>query len=314
VTLKHLWFEVTDQCNSRCSYCNIWKKKHTGKITQKLLSPNQLYLALTDPVFKNIKYVLNSGGEPTLKSSLLSYFEMEHKALPNATLQLSTNALLPNRVLEVAKAMFRQNCKIQVGISLDGIGDEHDRIRGAKGNFEKIEWLVPELKKYALVTLGATLTSATLKENLHAFEWAKSQGIPFMFHWLNKSSFYDNLDSNCENISVTSAVQMLPPSPYRDMWLSSLAGNPIRFKCKALQDFCVLKINGDIVPCLSLWSLAVGNIFENTPFSIFRSQYVKDAKRTIARCSGCLNNWGVCWSLTFIQKYWWWVKEKLKCG
>lgn len=302
--IKYLWFQVTNLCNSRCDYCTIWQNKPYAEE----MTPKQLCKILSDNVFRNLKYLLNSGGEPTLDPCLEEFLLVEHDLFPNAIIQLSTNGLLPDRVLSVAKLMYNKNHPLQVGISLDGMGQEHDAIRGVKGNFKKVEALIPKLRKYALVTVGATLTEENLPQNIKALNWAKKHNLPFIFHWLNRSSFYGNFTDKHKNQKIIDAVKMLPPSLYRDMWLKDLLGKPVKFSCKALKDFCVLKRNGDISPCLSHWNVSIGNALHNSPsflFSIADREFVKD-------CNGCLNNWGVCWSLSTFQKYLWWGKRKIK--
>lgn len=305
--IKYLWFETSRICNSRCGYCNIWKTRDNG---ERQLTPKQLYLTLTDPMFKNVCYVINSGGEPTLQPKLLDFLEVEHKACPNARLQLSTNGLLPERVLAVARAMSEIGCRLDVGLSLDGVGEEHDRIRGVKENFEKVEYLFQELPKYANVAAGATLTLKNYKANIRAFEYAKEHGIPFIFHWLNSGSFYKNTATELKDVKrIASAVGLMQPSLYRSMWLNHLKGKPLKFRCKTLRDFLVLKLNGDVAPCLSHWDMVVGNVFDKSPSAILKG--VGQYRKRLSDCV-CLNNWGVKWSLTKFQRYFWKGKEILK--
>ncbi len=307
--LKHLWFEVTRNCNSRCSYCQVWKNtKQTQQIT-----PSELGATLKTPLFQRVEYIINSGGEPTCEAKLLSYLQEEHAALPKARLQLSTNGLLPTTMIEVATAMLNEGAKLDVGISLDGVGADHDIIRGVKGNFEKVDRLLQELPKYSNVTVGATLTDQTLKPNFDALRYASERNIPFMFHWLNTSEFYENTKTEYTTKSICEAVLQLPASLYRDLWVRSLLGNTQRLRCKALQDFAIIRNNGDVVPCLTLWNQPVGNI-GNRP--IINAGQLVQAKKLVKACVGCLNNWAVSWSLqSYPLKYpvyWWKLKQILR--
>lgn len=296
---RWLWIGVTDRCNSRCEYCNI----HQKKPIDKPLSPQEFEKVLSDPLFKDVTYLLNSGGEPTVRSDILEVLLAEHKALPSATIQLSTNGLLPERTLKVAEEMAAQKIKFEVGISIDGVGENHDRIRGVKGNFEKTDYLVKKLLEMkACVTLGATLTCKNLSANLEARAYAKALNIPFMFHWFNTSDFYGNNEVERQEVfkkktEVENAiVDTLPSGLYREMWIKELHGDKPTFRCFALNTFAVLKCNGDVAPCLSLWDNIIGNLRDNSPTEIWLSQKAKDTRKSIQHCSGCLNSWGVSWS------------------
>ncbi|HEX2698123.1 MAG TPA: radical SAM protein, partial [Anaerolineales bacterium] len=57
---------ITDNCNSRCVMCDVWKNKSSGE-----LSAEELGRILCDPLFKHIEHVGVSGGEPTLRADLV---------------------------------------------------------------------------------------------------------------------------------------------------------------------------------------------------------------------------------------------------
>lgn len=236
---------------------------------------------LSDSKFRNIEYIINSGGEPTLEPLLIEYLKAEHEALPKAKLQLSTNGLLPEKVIQAAMEMRKVDVCLDVGLSLDGVGSEHDRIRGVQGNFEKIDQLIKNLYGIANVTAGATLTDQTIHDNMEAYQYARQHQLPFLYHWLNESTFYSNQNCKYTTRNIQKAVMQLPKSLYRKMWLESLNGKKPQFKCKALQTFAVLKADGSLAPCLTFW---------NYPES-------EKARQAVKNCEGCLNNWAVNWSL-----------------
>jgi len=298
---KWLWFGITDKCNSRCIYCDIWRKKPTKDV----LTPEEIEKTLSDPIFRDVEYILNSGGESTLRRDLEDIILAEHKALPKARIQLSTNGLLPDRVINVVKSAITHNINIDVGTSLDAIGEEHDSIRGVKGNFEKVDWLLHELvalrENYGnkiSVGFGFTLTNRTLPYLEEVRAYAQRLNVDCLVQWYNESSFYSNTGKNLSSNddSITKAIQSLPNSITREMWLKWLMGKPIKFQCFAMYTFCVLKCNGDISPCLSLWDVKVGNVRESSPTEIWHSADAKKARKIIKNCQGCLNSWGTGWS------------------
>src|SRR5471030_1202794 len=72
-----LQFPVNDICNSRCVMCDIWKRKRDKEIT-----PGELRQILRDPLFKAVRYVGMSGGEPTLRKDLPEIGRVLVESLP----------------------------------------------------------------------------------------------------------------------------------------------------------------------------------------------------------------------------------------
>jgi len=296
----HIVYMVTDRCNSRCVHCNIWRKEPA----KNPLTAKELKQVFSDDLFKDVAYVLCTGGEPATRNDLEDIILNIHKALPRATIQLSTNGLLPERVIEVVRAALKRDISIDVGVSLDGTGSEHDKIRGVKGNFEKADRLIRELvelrgnyRNRLQVGAGIVLSDLTINSLSDVRKYAKDLEIDLTEAWYNESPFYDNVGGYAFNNQLIEAVKSQTPSPIQELWLKALTGSPIKFSCFAMYTFCVLKSNGDMVPCLNLWNTKAGNVRESSPAEIWHSNAAKRARKHVKNCKGCLNSWGADWSL-----------------
>lgn len=309
VPLKPRWvvYMVTDRCNSRCVHCNIWRHKPM----KDPLSPEQVEKFFSDKVFKNVEYVICTGGEATVRNDLEEIMLSLHRALPRATLQLSTNALLPERIIKVVNSAMENNIKLDIGVSLDGIGEEHDLIRGIKGNFEKVDWLLHRLVEIRIahkdklsVSVGIVISERIINSVSKVREYVRKLKIGLVEAWYNTSSFYDNYDRK-NNLKMKErlidVVNGQPPTFLREKWLQWLKGDPIKFPCFALNTFCVVKCNGIIAPCLNLWNLEAGNARDSSPTEVWYGSEAKQIRKKIKKCDGCLNNWGVSWS--FVSAY-----------
>lgn len=300
---RWIWFGVTERCNSRCSYCNIWKKEPE----RNELSAREIEDTFSDPIFSNLECVINSGGEPSLRDDMEAVLLSEHKVLPKARLQLSTNGLLPERVLDIVKFAVKHDICLDVGTSLDAIGSKHDAGRGVKGNFEKVDWLLRELISLRDLygpnrispTFGFTLTDRTMTSLDEVREYSQDLGIDFLVQWYNQSSFYGNEEKDLavSNNAMMNVVKSLPCSMLNEMWIKRLHGKSGRFRCFAMRTFAVLKCNGDLAPCLSLWDQKAGNVRNNSPSEIWNSSESQNARACVDKCGGCLNSWGVGWSI-----------------
>jgi len=301
-SLKPKWlvFEITDRCNSRCTHCNIWNTPND----KNPITATEIIKAFGDPLFSDLRYIQITGGEPILRKDLEEIFLGIHKVLPKAILQLSTNALLPDRVLKVVRTSLEAGITIYVGVSVDGIGAEHDKIRGVKGNFEKADNLLKELVKLRgkygsqlHISAGIVISDLTLHSVEPVRAYAKEIDIELTEAWYNECSFYGNEGKNNIKSNLTEAILSQTPSVLKDLWIKDLAGESIKFKCFAMHTFCLLKWSGDIVPCLTHFNSVGGNIRKNTPTEIWHSAQMQDVRTNkVHDCKGCLNSWGAGWS------------------
>ncbi len=126
----NLVVSLSYRCNSRCKTCNVWRK-----------SANELSSDEWREIFAKIGktpyYLTFSGGEPFLRKDIVEIVSAACELCQPAIITIPTNALMsqavPQRVEEIVQAAE----KVQVGIniSIDGIGQEHDTIRGVEGSY-----------------------------------------------------------------------------------------------------------------------------------------------------------------------------------
>lgn len=152
---------ANDICNSRCEMCLIWQRKRDEE-----LSPEQLHQILQDPLFSKIEHVGITGGEPTLRSDLPELFDAVCHALPRIrsastiTNAIQTKAVI-ERILASAEVCHRQNVHFGAMVSLDGVGEVHDTVRGRKSNFESAMTVLRALRDEGVpVLFGCTITAS----------------------------------------------------------------------------------------------------------------------------------------------------------
>lgn len=129
--LESLFLFVTGRCNSNCRTCFYAGKMDAGAD----LSFEQLEeLSRTAPRFDKLWL---SGGEPFLRSDLVDIIALFHRTNGIQSINLPTNGLLPERILDMCAALLERCPKLNVHLnfSLDGLGAKHDRVRGVPGAF-----------------------------------------------------------------------------------------------------------------------------------------------------------------------------------
>jgi len=305
---RRLWFEVTDNCNSHCTHCSIWSQPNCPKP----LNIDEIRKIFSDPLLNEVETIINSGGEAILHPQITEIVKIQHELLPKAHLDLSTNGLLPDKTISIVEEILRNGAKtgikLNVGVSLDGLGDKHDKIRGVPGNFQKVDRLLKGLKelknkypKNLSLIIGLTLSELTVDGWEDVKKYADNLGIELMVQWYNQSSFYGNdKDGSSKELQrkMKDAVSKQVQSTTRERWLKLLENKSIKFRCFAANTFFVMKCDGTVVPCLTHWDMEIGNARRQSFAEIWNNPGAAKARCTAKHCPGCLNSWGLNWSLS----------------
>ena len=173
---------VTYRCQSRCRMCSIWQ------IDQHEDAPPELYSKL--PV--TIRDVNISGGEPFLRKDLYEVVRVVHDRLPKARIIVSTNGLLGSRLVPRALELVRIDPGIGFGVSIDGIGEMQDYIRGVKGAYDNVMEAVRGLIAAGVdnIRLAYTLTKENSDHMLKVYDLSRELGVQFTMSLAHDSDFF----------------------------------------------------------------------------------------------------------------------------
>jgi MoaA/NifB/PqqE/SkfB family radical SAM enzyme len=153
----HLTFFVTARCNARCPFC-FYEVAREAKGGQPELTREEVRRVARslDPLL----WVLFSGGEPFLREDLVELARIFHDTNRVGFLTFPTNGLLPEVIAERTEEVLRR-CResvVVVKLSLDGVGEDHDAVRGVPGGFQRwmhaYERLARLAERYPALELG----------------------------------------------------------------------------------------------------------------------------------------------------------------
>jgi MoaA/NifB/PqqE/SkfB family radical SAM enzyme len=142
---------VTEVCNLRCSHCFDFFYEEGPK-----RKPFELTLDEIDRMTRNmgeLLFLLPTGGEPFLRADLPKIIELYYKNCRLRNVGMPTNGSLTDKVVAGVEEILRRCPDLHFGldISLDGIGEDHDKIRAQTGLFEKCTetyWRLKEIEKH----------------------------------------------------------------------------------------------------------------------------------------------------------------------
>ncbi len=129
--LRNLFFEFTTRCNENCFHCG---SKCGADAQVKELTASD-WIAVTDEVkaeFDPLPMLCITGGEPLLYGDFFSV--MEHAADQGFLWGMTTNATLIDA--SCAKRLKKSGMRT-VSVSIDGLPETHDRLRGTSGGYER---------------------------------------------------------------------------------------------------------------------------------------------------------------------------------
>lgn len=297
-------FPVNDICNSRCGMCNIWQQKRDHELT-----PDELTSILRDPLFAEVTFVGLNGGEPTLRKDLPELASVLINGLPKLSeLHIITNAIrhqqVTERILAVNDVAKRDGKRLSVSVSLDGVGDDHDRNRGVPGNFDSAVKVIDSLRDNDVpVSIGCTLTPVNCEGADDLLAWCGEKGIgDFEFRlgveirrvynegydlmnplspeqWFHLTMFFDKLS---QDERVGAAQRRF----YRSLVDQIAYGSPRSAGCHWQTQGVTLDTRGDLSYC-SVKSPVIGSALNSSAQDVYKEGLATRRQILKNDCANC---------------------------
>jgi MoaA/NifB/PqqE/SkfB family radical SAM enzyme len=183
---KLITFEVTQRCNCRCEMCRFWSDESACADTKELtieeikkiiLNVKNFYNKYNEKLFFGI-----TGGEPFLRKDIIEIFEFIKKE--KIDYDVISNFSIPNKKVIKKLSKYPPN---KLNISLDGIGDTHDLVRGRK-IFDKIIENISLLRKFNSnipIKINSTINKKNINEISKMVLFAIENNFELNFQHLN---------------------------------------------------------------------------------------------------------------------------------
>jgi MoaA/NifB/PqqE/SkfB family radical SAM enzyme len=316
---RMLTYIVTFACNARCVMCDSWRKDSQGDLS----------LADVERIFSRLPpmdAVRLSGGEPFVRKDLTDIARVAVSALEPALLHVTTNGFLTDRIVDFCERRPR-TIPLKLLVSIDGVGDTHDAIRGHRGAFRAamrtIEALAPRRKELRLsLAVNQTVVDAAgaaQYRELHAIlaplgiqnqvvvayrasatysiaqEANLAPSYPGQFEAFGDISpaelegLFDAIESDLKSYArADRAAKRYYLDGIRNRLLAQEASpNP---PCVAVRAHLRIFPNGD-VPICQFNSRRLGNLREETFEEIWFGAPAESARTWVRACPGC---WAEC--------------------
>lgn len=196
-------FIATYMCNSRCIMCDIWRKYDKGSdrfkksIADELtLSDISAFLKRNKDFLSDLKSIGFTGGEAFLRKDIVEIIRAARSELPWVDAGVQTNGLLPDLIREKMRDILKFYPNFKIAVSLDGIGDTHNEVRGVKDAYAKALTTIRYAKELGIsgITCGMTLTPVNFNKIGEVAKQVEALGCEFSCFMAENCEYFGNPD------------------------------------------------------------------------------------------------------------------------
>ena len=297
-----LQLPITYKCNFDCIMCGM---KH--QITKAHFSSDELGKILHDEVFQNVVSVGVNGGEPFLRQDLIDCIRQILKLPKLRGIAIITNGSLPKKILsdmyEIKKLCSERNVTVTLSVSVDGINDMQEFMRGNKNAFTNAEHLLTVLKEKKEqycdgFNIICTIASKNIARITELKAWADlnkydvAYNIATIHKRIENEDRYSNFSIFEDEYSRKLAEEFFyglfietKSERYFAIYYYIKTGKRLSY-CEYQESGITLLPNGEIAYCATC-SETIGNALEENPSKIYEKGFEYRKILVNEKCMGC---------------------------
>jgi radical SAM protein with 4Fe4S-binding SPASM domain len=312
---------TTYRCQMRCKMCDIWENPTDKKqeITAKELE-----------ILPNFKFVNITGGEPFVRRDLEDIVEVMMRK--SSRIVISTSGWHTDRIIKLAERFPN----IGIRVSIEGLAQKNDDLRGREGSFDRAMRLLLTLKEMGIkdIGYGCTVSNKNSDDMLWLYKLSRELGMEFATAAFHNSYYFHKDDNEITNKNEVignfhKLIEELlkensPKSWFRAFFnlglINYIRGNPRMLPCEAGTANFFIEPYGEVYPCNGLeeryWKESMGNIRTAESFdALWNSEQAQKVRGLVRTCPK--NCWMVGTAAPVMKKYikhpaTWVAKNKIK--
>jgi MoaA/NifB/PqqE/SkfB family radical SAM enzyme len=293
---------VTYRCNAQCHMCNIWKypTEKTEEITVDDLQK----------IPGNLKFANITGGEPFIRDDIEELiFLVKSKT---KRLVVSTNGYYWERIIEVAQ----KDKSIGFRVSLEGLPEANDRLRGIKNGFDRGLRTLLMLRSMGVkdIGFGITVSDGNAKDLMELYQLAKEMNMEFATAAVHNTYYFHKFDNQILNKEVAIAelqkliAELLKSSRTKNWYrayfnhglVNYINGGKRLLPCEVGTNVFFMDPYGEIRPCNGMEE-SMGNIKKMSFDEIWQGEEAKRVRKLVTSCDK--NCWMVGSAVPAMKKY-----------
>ncbi len=317
-----LTYTVTFRCNARCIMCDSWKLKGHNDLSVEEIRNIFTQLPKMDAVRL-------TGGEPFVRKDLVEIVELATRHLRPLGIHTTTNGFLTDRIVDLCTNRTK-SVPLQVMVSIDGLADKHNHIRGNTNAYacaiRTLEELAPLRKKLNLdLAVNQTIVDSGGIEQYDSLNsmlrqlgvrhqvvmaydasatYSVERGQDLAPREVGQFTSFGAFDQSDLSDFLVRAKSNLQTEKWWARWVKGyyLRGIEDRLleksdgstftnpKCAALRTHLRIFPNGDVPTC-QFNSNVVGNLRTASFKKLWTDAVTNEQRQWVDRCAGC---WAEC--------------------
>jgi MoaA/NifB/PqqE/SkfB family radical SAM enzyme len=291
-------FPVTYRCNMRCSMCDIWQRyrkapqKASEELTtddiRRIFSENRNFLS-------KVKNVGLTGGEPFLRDDIVDIVRIIHENVPKARLGAQTNGFNTKSIIKSLKEILEFCPEFGLAVSLDGVADTHDKIRGIRGTFNNALKTIKEAHELGVkrITTGMTLSCINYNQISKVKGIAEGLDTEFSCFLADEGDYFDNLGGGSGALtqemkkSIINDLKQFSHNYYMDNLRRQMEGEKRKLPCYSGFTSFVIDPYGELRPCIILPD-SFGNLKDNRMEDLLKTEKARQIRDKVKGCT--------CWN------------------
>lgn len=312
---------TTYRCQMRCQMCNIWE---TPTDPKKEIQAKDL------EILPKLKFVNVTGGEPFQRDDLEDIVSVCFDKAPRVV--ISTAGFHHEKIVALAKKFPN----IGIRISIEGLSETNDILRGRKGGFDKGLKTLLKLREIGVrdIGFGITVSNQNSNDMLWLYRLAKELKVEFATAAFHNSFYFhkeDNIITNKNEVigNFKTLIESLlkennPKSWFRAFFnlglINYINEGKRMLPCEAGLANFFIEPYGDVYPCNGLedkiWKESMGNIKDFSNFEdLWNSAQANKVRNLVQSCPK--NCWMVGTAAPVMKKHIihpakWVAKNKIK--
>ncbi|MDR1601677.1 MAG: radical SAM protein [Tannerella sp.] len=312
---------TTYRCPMRCKMCNIWNNPTQA---DREIRPEEL------EILPRLRFANVTGGEPFVRKDLDRIVAVLFRKSPRVV--ISTSGWFEDSIVQLA----REFPKIGIRISIEGLSQKNDDLRGRPGGFDRGMRTLLVLREMGLkdIGFGCTVSNHNSADMLALYRLSKELGMEFATAAFHNSYYFhkhDNQITNREEVTANfeKLIEMQLKAHHPKSWsraffnnglINYIEGNRRMLPCEAGSINFFVDPYGEVYPCNGLeerfWMESMGNIRQASSFDeIWNSEQAQRVREQVRRCPK--NCWMVGTAAPVMKKYirhplQWMVKNKIR--
>ena len=314
----HASLITTYRCNAKCNMCDCFRYPTHPDEEWKV----DIIEKLPEMSFTNI-----TGGEPFIRQDLPEIIRAVYKKTNRIV--ISTNGYFGDRII----ALCEEFPKIGIRISIEGMQETNDAIRGIKDGFSRGYETLKKLfdMKHPDIGFGMTVQDLNCEDLVKLYHLSEEMDMEFATSAIHNSFYFRKIDNKIDNkhkvaMAFEALVNELLKSKSPKKWfrayfnhglINYVYDEPRLLPCGMGSNAFFLDPYGDILPCNGMTEkMPMGNLHKNTWDEIWNSPQAAETRNCVKNCER--NCWMTGSAAPAMKQYIWvpsfWVMRHKLAG